>query len=233
MLSLHPHIYAVKIFLHNTYLASREQRIKNEHTTRKLQDFRQAERYRHMLHNSLAMCVCTDIFEPVSGARKRGCISLRLYCLRYFYKQSKSIYLIRPPSQQVEASCLFLWYFKLASPDLFDEIVWVLVVDGAANRVSSSQKLTADTAQILSHGSVFHDPGSTEHIVPGDVTVVRDVLDLLSVTWWLLEGLDEECRGTRHDGHGSLSILNGQLHGHLEALVLFGVLADVITNFFR
>jgi len=109
----------------------------------------------------------------------------------------------------------------------------VLVVDGAANRVSSSQKLTADTAQILSHGSVFHDPGSAEYIVPGDVTVVRDVLDLLSVTWWLLEGLDEQCRGTRHDGHGSLSILNGQLHGHFEALVLFGVLADVITNFFR
>jgi len=109
----------------------------------------------------------------------------------------------------------------------------VLVVDGAANRVSSSQKLTADTAQILGHGSIFHNPGSTEHIVPGDVTVVRDVLDLLSVTWWLLEGLDEKRRSTRYDRHGSLSILDGQLHCHFEALVLFGVLADIVTNFFR
>jgi len=147
-------------------------------------------------------------------------------------KQSKSIYLNVRHVKMSKNQRLLLGDLELASSDLFDEIVWVLVVDGATNRVSSSQELTADTAQVLGHGSVLHDPSSTEHIIPSNVTIVADVLDLLSVPRWLLQGLDQQSTGTWHNRHGSLTVLNGKLDGHFQALVVLGVLANVVTNLF-
>ena len=56
------------------------------------------------------------------------------------------------------------------------------------------------------------------------------VLDLLAVTWGLLEGLDDEGRGRGHHRHLSLSVLDGQLHGDLQTLPVLGGLGDVISD---
>ena len=45
-----------------------------------------------------------------------------------------------------------------------------------------------------------------------------DVLDLLSVMWGLLEGLDDEGGGKGHHRYLSLTVLDGQLHGGLQTL---------------
>jgi len=108
--------------------------------------------------------------------------------------------------------------------------VGVFTVDGAANRVGGTQHLLAHTSQVLGHRSLSHDPGSAQDIVPGDVTVVEDVLDLLSVTWGLLERLDDHRASAGHNADGSLTVLDGQLDGDLQALPLLGVLANIVTN---
>lgn len=111
--------------------------------------------------------------------------------------------------------------------------MWVLAVDGASNGVSGSEQFSADTGQVLSHGSFSHDSGGAQDIVPGDVTVVFDVLDLLSVPWWFFQSFDQQRRSTWYNGDLSLSVLDGEFDGYFQAFPLFGVLADVVTNFFR
>ena len=49
-------------------------------------------------------------------------------------------------------------------------------------------------------------------------TLQRTILDLLAVTWGLLEGLDDEGRCARHDLHPGLSVLHDQLHRDLQTL---------------
>lgn len=59
------------------------------------------------------------------------------------------------------------------------------------------------------------------------------VLDLLPVTWWLLEGSDDERRGRRDDGDGGLSVLDGQADCDFQSLPFGCGLGDVITDFLR
>jgi hypothetical protein len=126
--------------------------------------------------------------------------------------------------------CLLLWHLSLSISDLVDEVVWVLAVNGATDTVASAQELSADAGEVLGHRSLSHGSGGSQNIVPGDVTVVLDVLDLLSVTWWLLEGLDDQGRGAWHNGDLSLSVLDGQFDSNFQAFPLLGVLADVVTD---
>lgn len=56
------------------------------------------------------------------------------------------------------------------------------------------------------------------------------VLDLLLVTWGLLEGLDDQRGGRWQDLDLGLTVLNGQLDGDSQALPLGGVLGDIFRN---
>jgi len=78
MLSLHPHIYAVKIFLHNTYLASREQRIKNEHTHA---SYRISDRLNDIdtFYTTVWQCVSVLIFLSRCQVRGREVASVCVY----------------------------------------------------------------------------------------------------------------------------------------------------------
>merc|ERR1712050_606122 len=69
-------------------------------------------------------------------------------------------------------------------------------------------------------------------IVPGDVTVVFDVLDLLSVPWWFFQGFDDQRRSGWNNGDLSLSVLDGQFDGDFQAFPFFGVFADIVTDLF-
>jgi hypothetical protein len=126
---------------------------------------------------------------------------------------------------------LLFWDFEFTFSDLVDNVMWVFSVNGATDRVSSSQKFSANSSQIFGHGSVFHDSSGGQDIVPGDVTVVNDVLDLLSVSWGFFQSFDQERRGGWNDGDLGLSVLDGQLNGDLQTFPFFGVLADIVTDF--
>ena len=72
--------------------------------------------------------------------------------------------------------------------------------------------------------------GNVDNFVKSNATTVLDVLDLLSVRWGLLEGLDDEGGGRGHHRYLSLTVLDGQLHGGLQTLPVLGGLGNSISN---
>ena len=57
-----------------------------------------------------------------------------------------------------------------------------------------------------------------------------DVLLLLTISWWLLEGLDDEGGSRGDDTDGGLSILDGELDGDAEAFPVTGGFGDIFTD---
>ena len=106
-----------------------------------------------------------------------------------------------------------------------------LTVNGTSNGLGSSQNFFANTAQLLGHGPWPHNSGSTNDVVHGDVTVVLDVLNLLTITWRFFQSLDNQSSSWGHNIDLSLTILNGQLDGNSQAFPILGGLGNVVTNF--
>ena len=88
-----------------------------------------------------------------------------------------------------------------------------VTIDRAADRLSGAEDLLNGALQLARHGAFPHDAGDVDDLVEGNVAAVFDVLDLLAVTWGLLEGADEKRRGAGNHAHRRLTILNRQLHG--------------------
>ena len=57
-----------------------------------------------------------------------------------------------------------------------------------------------------------------------------DVLLLLAVTRWLLEGLDDEGRGGWNNGDGGLTVLDGKTDGNAESLPVTSSLGDIFSD---
>merc|ERR1719348_1546421 len=114
--------------------------------------------------------------------------------------------------------------------DSIDDVVRVLSVNSAADRLSCAEDLLHDSAELPGHGPGPHDSCSGDDIIHGDVAAVLDVLDLLSVPWGFLEGLDNESSSTGDHRTLSLPVLDAELHGHLQTLPFLGGLGDVVTN---
>lgn len=108
---------------------------------------------------------------------------------------------------------------NLAVVDSLDNGLRGLAVDLAADRVSSSQNLLDTTLQVLGEGLVAHGAGNLDDLINGDGLVVLDVLLLLAVTRGLLEGLDDERRGSGDNRDRSLTVLDGQLDGDTETFL--------------
>lgn len=108
---------------------------------------------------------------------------------------------------------------NLAVVDSLDDGLRGLAVDLAADRVSSSQNLLDTTLQLLGEGLVAHGAGNLDDLVNGDRLVVLDVLLLLAITRGLLEGLDDERRGSGNNRDLSLTVLDGQLDGDTETFL--------------
>merc|ERR1719189_807273 len=102
--------------------------------------------------------------------------------------------------------------------DLVDNVVRVLTINSAADRLGRAQDLLHHPGEFPRHGPGPHHPGSVDDVVQRDVAAVLDVLDLLSVARGLLQGLDDEGRSRRHNGDSGLSVLDLELDRHLEAL---------------
>ena len=88
--------------------------------------------------------------------------------------------------------------------DGVNDVMRVLAVHGAANRLGCSEDLLADSAELPGHGPGPHGAGSLVDVVHGDVPVVLDILNLLPVPGGLLQGLDDEGRGGGNNRDGGL-----------------------------
>jgi len=60
---------------------------------------------------------------------------------------------------------------------------------------------------------------------------VLDVLLLLSVSGWLLEGFDDEGGGGWDDRYSGLTVLDGQSNGDTETLPVASGFGDIFTDF--
>ena len=67
-------------------------------------------------------------------------------------------------------------------------------------------------------------------VIEREFTVVDDVLGLLSVTWGLLQGLEDEGSGSGADGDGSLTVLNHDLNVDLDTSPVLGGFLDVFSD---
>ena len=131
--------------------------------------------------------------------------------------------------------------------DGVNDVVRVLTVNSAADRLGSTKDLLADSTELSGHGPGPHGASSLVDVVHGDVPVVLDILHLLPVPRGLLQGLDDEGGGGGNNRDGGLrdgnmncgqyslalfylSVLDLQLNRHLQTLPLGGVLGNVVTN---
>merc|ERR1719351_198903 len=121
----------------------------------------------------------------------------------------------------------------LAAPKISSMVMLPLcLMNSATNGLRRSQDFFDDTRQVSGHGPRSHDPSGAQDIIHGDVTVMLNVLDLLAVTWRLLQSLNDKCGCTRYHIHFSLTVLDSQSDGNFQAFPVLGGLGDVITNLF-
>ena len=65
-----------------------------------------------------------------------------------------------------------LWHFNFAFVDPLDDVMRVVAVDGAADRLSSAENLFADSSERLGHAARSHDSCDVNDVVHCDVAVV-------------------------------------------------------------
>lgn len=78
----------------------------------------------------------------------------------------------------------------------------ILSVHGATNRLGRAQDLLHHTGEILGHRSRPHNTGGVDDVVHGDIAVVLDVLDFLTVTGRFLRTKRESVQYYRQSGEG-------------------------------
>lgn len=105
-----------------------------------------------------------------------------------------------------------------------------LALDTAANRLSSSQNLLDSSRELLSKRLGSHLSGNVVDLIKRNVSVVLDVLLLLTVTRRLLKSSDDQRRCRRNHRHLGLTVLNGELDGHTDTLEVLGGLSNVFTD---
>lgn len=105
-----------------------------------------------------------------------------------------------------------------------------LLIDGAAEGKASAKDLLDSALEALGHRLFLDDFGDLLDLLEGEVALVGDVLDFLSVALVVSELLDE--KGGRAGVHGdfSSSVLAFQLDHHTDALPLSTFLHDVFTD---
>jgi len=125
---------------------------------------------------------------------------------------------------------LLLWHAVLAIVDLDDDVVWVGAIDLAADRLGSAEDLLDGAGERLGHRADAHLTSDLDDLIESNAALVLDVLDLLLITWGLLESANDERRGRWQNVDLGLSVLDGQLDRDAEALPLGGVLGDIFRD---
>ena len=130
----------------------------------------------------------------------------------------------------IKKGALLLRDLDGASSDAVLHLFGALAIDGAANRYSGTKDFHDGALEGGSEGLGESVTGNLDDLSKGDVAAVLDVLDLLAVTWGLLEGADEARSGAGGQRDGGNTVLNDELAGHLETLPILGALLDIFTD---
>ena len=107
----------------------------------------------------------------------------------------------------------------------------VAAIHIAAHRLCSTQDLLDSSRKFSSQRPVSHLPGNVDNLIKSNVPTVFNVLLLLPVSWWRLEGFDDQGRGTGHHLSLDLSVLDAQFHCNPETFPVTSSLGNVIANF--
>lgn len=89
-------------------------------------------------------------------------------------------------------------------------------LDLAAHTVCRAKNLFNGTGKVLREGLEPHCSGDLDNVFEGNTLGVLDVLLLLPVTGGFLEGLDNQGGGCGYDGHGGLTVLDGEFDGNSQ-----------------
>lgn len=115
----------------------------------------------------------------------------------------------------------FVLTVNLARCDRILDRLWALAIDLATHAERRAQNLLHDTLEGLGEALEAHGPCNLDDLVQRDGLAVLDVLLLLAITRRLLQGTNDQRRGSGDDRDGGLTVLDGELAGDAEAL-LFG-----------
>lgn len=75
--------------------------------------------------------------------------------------------------------------------------------------------------------------GNVDGFVKSETSTARDVFLLLSVSWWVLEGFDDQSVGGRRSHFSvGLFVLSGQFRCRPQTFLITTCLGDVLTNLF-
>lgn len=97
-----------------------------------------------------------------------------------------------------------------------------LSINSASNRNTRPRDLLHSSSKLLRHRPRFHNLSNFNNIVKRNVTVMLDVLRLLPVTLWFLQGLDNQRRHRWNNSYLGLTILNGELDGNPKTFPVLG-----------
>ena len=115
--------------------------------------------------------------------------------------------------------------------DLLLDILWALAVNGAADGDAGSEDLENGSLEGSGHGGRSNFLGNSNDLIERELSVVDNVLGLLSVTWGLLQGLEDERGSGGLDGDGSLTVLNHNLNVDLDTSPVLGGFLNIFTDF--
>lgn len=125
---------------------------------------------------------------------------------------------------------LFRGNGKLTRLNLSANVAGRGTLNAAAHRRAGTKNLTNSSGQILSQRTVTNLAGNLNNLIKGKVTVMLNVLLLLTITWWLLQGLDDVTGSGRLDFEGGNTVANGKLDTDTETLIILGFLGNIILN---
>lgn len=98
--------------------------------------------------------------------------------------------------------------------DLSLDVFGTLLLDGAAEGDTGTEDFLDSAGELLGEGlvGISHGLSDLEDLIEGKVTVVLNVLDLLSVSAGSLHGLNELRGSGGEHCYGTLSVLDGDLN---------------------
>jgi hypothetical protein len=122
---------------------------------------------------------------------------------------------------------------SLTALDLSRDVLVRLLVNSATKGTASTENLLDRAGEFDRHRllGISHGLGNGDDLVKLEITVVKNVLGLLSISAALLKSLDEERSSSGENGDSALSVLDSDLNLNLDALPLRGGLLNVFTDF--
>merc|ERR1719154_394443 len=103
-------------------------------------------------------------------------------------------------------------------------------IDCTSNTLGCSKDFTHSSGEFNSWGSWSHNTGDINYLVQCDISIMFDILDLLTIPGRLLEGSDNKGAGRGDNLDTGLSVLDDKFNGDLETFPVTSGLHDVISD---